>query len=263
MAPAGFAGAYLTPEFAHADPRCQSTPGNASDRARFSRGGGKRASLVSKIRLGRSSRYHDWQQDLAAPSAESRMLVPVGESAPAVRRASPTVWAARALIPALLGIYILLAVGPSGSYVSVAAVVLGPSIVGPLLRAVLTRLRARSDRHMAELAGRQQAAGEELDPAHERELRRLLDKCTVELRGFVDSPPTRRRYQRWVRSREDRLARVWPELAGDWARRDLNDTNSGVTVSRAELEARGERITELYGLVATRASRAAQGEPVS
>jgi hypothetical protein len=76
-------------------------------------------------------------------------------------------------------------------------------------------------------------------------LRRLLYSFEQDCKGFLADPPQRRAYADWLASGTERLQKLSPDIATDWAKPDPSDRLTGRNVSKPELEARARRIADL------------------
>jgi hypothetical protein len=182
----------------------------------------------------------DWQDEVAARAVASQVTVHDDAETRRSRRsivAIVTSWIGVVVVAVSILGWILLRIfdyhptGAAGVIDTIFKVVIPLSgVVMPL-----NSLRKRAERHDERTALRIEC---------------LLEGASGDVEGFVVTPPARRRYERWLRRREQRLARLSPELASSWARPDAAGRSPDATVSRAELDSRRERIRELLRLSA-------------
>jgi hypothetical protein len=88
----------------------------------------------------------------------------------------------------------------------------------------------------------------------EERLEFKLSMLVPDLQWFLRTPVDRATYERWIKSTARRIGELSPEVADRWARPDPVRGPAGDVVSAAELNARRERLLELYAELAPRKS---------
>jgi hypothetical protein len=188
------------------------------------------------MRRRREPRELDWQAELAARSAAAGSQLDVhtsrGEGVSA-RRVKSVLWRLVAPLGFASGLSIVI-VRHDGA-VSLALFVV---FVGLAPFQIVAGRRAR------------RAKENQLEPTEEQRVQWELGSVAHQLRLFLDRPPDRVTYERWLHTATTQLKRVSPEVARRWAQPDRGCDSLGETVTNTELASRRERLLQLYSAVA-------------
>lgn len=192
-------------------------------------------------RLRRRPTEHDWHADLAEHSSELHLPVQLDEPVVALRGWLPPRLGRRIVALGVAGVYVLLVFNPAQSYLVQAGLFVAPIVVSGLIRSGLRR----------GVPPGEQLVKEDKPLTVEDRVEFKLSFISRDLQWFLARPTERATYERWLKNATNALAQLSPEVANRWAKPDLGRTTTGEMVSVAELNARRDRLLELYAEVAS------------
>jgi hypothetical protein len=181
----------------------------------------------------------DWHVELAAMSAEKRGHLEVrasGKHRLDARRVKRYLWA---FIPAVaFAAYLCLEIFGGKHNAAVTTALAALNLFGLAFQVAETRRTKRERERAAEPTPEQLVDWELRSVAHQ-------------LRWFLDRPPDRATYERYLSGARGQLQLVSPEVAARWALPDRGRDPRAETVSGVELEDRRRRLLNLYSEVAS------------
>jgi hypothetical protein len=188
------------------------------------------------MRLRRRPKELDWQAELSARSAAAGSQLDVYASrgqGVSVRRVKSVLWRLLAPLGFASGLSIVIVRHDGAVSIALFAVFLG--------LAPFQIVAGRRAKHAKE---------KELEPTEDQRVQWELGGVAHQLRLFLDRPPDRVTYERWLNTATSQLKRVSPDVARRWAQPDRGWDSLAETVTCAELASRRERLLQLYAEVA-------------
>jgi hypothetical protein len=188
------------------------------------------------MRRRREPKEADWQAELAARSAAAGSQLDVVTSARegvSVRRVKSVPWRLPAPLGLASGLSIVIFRHDGGVSLALFAVLVG---LAPFQ--ILAGRRAK------------RAKDSESKPTEEQRVQCELGGVAHQFRLFLDRPPDRVTYERWLITATTQLKRASPDVARRWAQLDRGHDSLGTTVTYTELASRRERLIQLYAGVA-------------